>query len=465
MQATKILELQNDNLALKTENDRLLAAKKVLQNERKVWNEKYLNAKQEVTNLVGARSTETRKLEAAAATVRNLEKEAVAKGKELALVRKDLNKARTQLRETNSKAAGRSQETSYNPPHASSRRAGADELGATRSQLISIQKELNDLRNLHKEMGCEDSARHAVAAIAEANLLKEAAEADAEMYHHLGETHKLMEEQNTIMHDKLRVAIGDHVDNAERHIADQGKIAEVEKNIASVLAENQALRRKLAFAEENVEFFETQAARKAQESQEASDIVEKSRLRVVNVTDDASIASSPDHSHCPELSLSDITSVGTSPLIPQVVPEDDGVVVNVNINLDPADKKNYNLLKRVQIAISKKSQLDVQGPQDAVTKFVTAMDKAGANHEAMKALLTRYEIQIQQLQCRPPCAIANHRSFAEELEAKTFQLQALYSSVAEWQLRYQQLQSFRDTELRQREARAQRAARSAARER
>jgi hypothetical protein len=97
MQATKILELQNDNLALKTENDRLLAAKKVLQNERKVWNEKYLNAKQEVTNLVGARSTETRKLEAAAATVRNLEKEAVAKGKELALVRKDLNKARTQL--------------------------------------------------------------------------------------------------------------------------------------------------------------------------------------------------------------------------------------------------------------------------------------------------------------------------------------------------------------------------------
>jgi hypothetical protein len=58
-----------------------------------------------------ARSKETQQLETVAAKVPELERELAAKGKELAVVRKDLNRAQTQIRETSSKAAGRSQES------------------------------------------------------------------------------------------------------------------------------------------------------------------------------------------------------------------------------------------------------------------------------------------------------------------------------------------------------------------
>jgi regulator of protease activity HflC (stomatin/prohibitin superfamily) len=98
------------------------------------------------------------------------------------------------------------------------------------------------------------------------------------MLRHLGESHKLTKEQNTFMHSRTPVAIGEHVDNAERHAADQDKIAEVEKNMASVLAETQAYRRRAAFAEEDLDFFETRAARKAQQAQETDNFVEVSRL-------------------------------------------------------------------------------------------------------------------------------------------------------------------------------------------
>jgi hypothetical protein len=93
-----------------------------------------------------------------------------------------------------------------------------------------------------------------------------------------------------------------------------------------------------------------------------------------------------------------------------------------------------------------------------VIEFVAALEKAGANHEAMKASITLYKLHIEQLQSQPLCLVSNHRSLAEELEAKTFQLHAQYTTGAEWQLRRQQLQSVRDT------GRQQRASRDAARE-
>jgi hypothetical protein len=237
-------------------------------------------------------------------------------------------------------------------------------------------------------MGCEGSAKHAVERVADAQQLQQAAEAETDMYRHLGESNETTKKQNELVHVQLRAAMAEHAN-------DQHTIAELQNAVVRLKDLLKVAHDQNSLMQEHVDyFFEAQHSPMRQEVPRDPSPVNEFRLKVVD-GGAASPTGSGESADVAELSLSDVTSIGILPVSPQVVFVGDGVPVNVSINLDPTDKNNWGLLERVQITITKKSKLDIQDPTDAFIKFIAAMEKAGADHEALKVSVARYKEYVE----------------------------------------------------------------------
>ncbi|KAF2249326.1 hypothetical protein BU26DRAFT_595100 [Trematosphaeria pertusa] len=113
------------------------------------------------------------------------------------------------------------------------------------------------------------------------------------------------------------------------------------------------------------------------------------------------------------------TAVQTSPLH-----ED----INITINIDPGDRKNWMLLQRMQAALSKESDLQIFGPPQLVRELTRKMEELQMDHaakaakveELRKALVSQAK-EIGRLE-KNHCTVATHRNLADELIAKDAQI-------------------------------------------
>jgi hypothetical protein len=102
------------------------------------------------------------------------------------------------------------------------------------------------------------------------------------------------------------------------------------------------------------------------------------------------------------------------------------------------------LIKRIQSATCKASQLDITGPPDLVADLIAEMKRLEADHAEQSAAAAHWQLVAVKvlaevdslsanLQHRPLCGVPGHRSLADELEAKELQLQLQATLLAQWQ--------------------------------
>jgi hypothetical protein len=134
-------------------------------------------------------------------------------------------------------------------------------------------------------------------------------------------------------------------------------------------------------------------------------------------------------------------------------PTDSGAAANVIVNIQPAEQNNWGLIKRIQSAITKASKLNFVGPEDVVAELQAEMERldldhteqtAAAEHWQKVALAALAEVDSlrTEYEGRPLCVVAGHRALADELEARTVQLQIQSTLVAQWQKKMVTAQEF-----------------------
>jgi hypothetical protein len=132
---------------------------------------------------------------------------------------------------------------------------------------------------------------------------------------------------------------------------------------------------------------------------------------------------------------------------------DTGLIANIVININTTDRKNWTLIKRIQSATCKASQLDITGPQDLVADLVAEMKRLEADHAEQSAAAAHWQMVALKglaevdslsanLQHRPHCGVPGHRNLADELEAKELQLQLQATLVAQWQKEMEAARTF-----------------------
>ncbi|KAL1798806.1 hypothetical protein ACET3X_002843 [Alternaria dauci] len=144
-----------------------------------------------------------------------------------------------------------------------------------------------------------------------------------------------------------------------------------------------------------------------------------------------------------------ITSLSTVPCLNAVVNPSTKLPVKrlpnaaITINIQPTDKRNYSLLRRIKRAISATSSLHISGPKELVKQLLASMHEVEADHTEKCKLVVQLEkvakqhredIEVlkAQLQDRRRCLDPKHRMLADELEAKNVQFAMQEQLLASW---------------------------------
>jgi hypothetical protein len=427
----------------------------------------------EKLELAGSSAKAKRELQSTKDVNSALETKLIAQSREATKLIEELFIARTRLQDSST-----SYQSAGQPRVDQSIEA---ELQATRKMLELANEDIVKLSNMHKDMDCEAfhafSRRQIDAAMNEA----EAADAEIEAFKHLGEANQLIQEQNVAIQAQLAESMQEtrtaeaKVAELERMTALQGKM--IQKSEVKIVRLERELRAgKPDNCNANLGKLDSPEANKpspddptratvtpshvlsglqgAEARQEASKkpTLSLSITQAISTEPHMPVASDepsemiPSSDVPPSPALSLIQPCSTTPQCP---PQDNRLDAAITINIEPTDRKNWSLLKRLQCAITSTCPLDIFGPHDLVLELVASMQACEDDHAAQTAAAAHWQKvalaalnEVDASNARPDCMVPSHRGLKEELEAKDLQLQLQAGVVAQWQRKMARCRAF-----------------------
>jgi hypothetical protein len=423
--ADSAVSMQDMEIAQLNEHiEQLQLHNNALQGECSEWKNKHQSLKDEVFQLTGASSKHGRQMKELEDRFSNAKSQLEVQINETNKLKDDLGKARKRTREAELHA-----EAMQNSSGTSRRDSG--QFTATELDLQRANKLLQEQVLLAQEQLLEatrDSRKHEA---------------------------KVLEHEETI--EKFRTQIVDHENTIATYRANEEAIEEL---IADLQAKVENRSPSVACSH----FTELYCGGGADD---AGSVSYEPSLPQLDI--DSNYSSSVTLSPSAQIAPPSIPSNGTTSPIPtdtgvlltpsgsgvSPTPTDSGVAANVIVNIQPAEQNNWGLIKRIQSAITKASRLDFVGSEDVVAELKAEMERldldhteqtAAAEHWQKVALTALAEVDSlrTEYEGRPLCVVAGHRALADELEARTVQLQMQSTLVEQWQKKMATVQEFID---------------------
>ncbi|KAF2029659.1 hypothetical protein EK21DRAFT_112700 [Setomelanomma holmii] len=176
------------------------------------WSQKYSDEKAEKLKLAGSSSKTKCEIQSLKDRCKKFSAELESRDKEIITLSNDLSATRERLR--NSQVPSPCQQAAYQPARQAQVDEGLEaELRATRELLDAANESYAKLANLHKDIDCEAfrafSQRQTTWALEQSTAASE----DLEAYIQLGETNKMLQEENAALSAQL-IAAFEEADSA-----------------------------------------------------------------------------------------------------------------------------------------------------------------------------------------------------------------------------------------------------------
>ncbi|KAF1992852.1 hypothetical protein P154DRAFT_137748 [Amniculicola lignicola CBS 123094] len=141
----------------------------------------------------------------------------------------------------------------------------------------------------------------------------------------------------------------------------------------------------------------------------------------------------PTAKHSPE-DLVDALSIKTNEVVdlsefdPLTTPSPPDVV-QVNITIDPVDRKSWTLLQRARAAMKKSTTFKISGPPTLVKELETKLKELEEDHDfriqeimRLQQRLIHQELDIEALEQQPNCVVPEHKQLEEQVVALSAQV-------------------------------------------